>query len=261
MRPGWTLFLFLAALSLSLAAPLEAEEGAGARIGTLQGRAFELSATDRSQIKSLESSDYLSVPTTVRVEQGGHLGLTFPDNSVFRLAGPGMLRLVESVTVGPERVFVLEMSLGEAWLALRSFPGEVDDVEIVLPAVSLITKRAQCRIRVASDRRCVLAVVSGQVTVRRHLDVEDGTGDMVRKDPAEYMGEQKENGRVKTNGSREKVFKAGELVRIGLNGGLSDVEVVDEASLRDDAWVLWNMAQDRKERVFVQENLEPAWIE
>lgn len=237
-------------------------EGAGLEVTLLQGHAFELDGQGPNEATPVELGDTLGVPKTVRVNQGTRLALNFPDGSVFRMAGPAMVRFQESVAVGPERVYVLEMSQGEGWLALQPFHGSHDEVEIKLPAVTLYAKKAQCRIRVGADKRCVLAVIAGEVVLRKRFTEEAAGRDMLQKADAlmadagsapgsdkgqgQNMRSTQANGPLHPKKADEKIYRAGELVRIGVGGSLSEVDVVDELSLRNDTWALWNLARDKE---------------
>jgi len=254
-RMRWLLFLALLCLLLALPQARAAEHGGiGAEVGYLKGRAWLLDGEAPDARTHLEQGQRLTVPALVQAGQGARLELVFPDGSVFRLAGPGMLLVRDAFSLANERSIDLELSRGLGWFGLRPFAGTADLARLVLPASVLQASAVQCEVRVGPDRRVMLGVFGGAVRIAAGREGDPA----MRQDGAaappdsggadiflEYGGLGKD-GPVDTGGLAREL-REGEQVLLTLSGRISEKRTMTPFERRDSAWASWNIARDREE--------------
>lgn len=263
MRPLlWSLLWVVLWAGSALA---QQEEVLGAIVEYQQGQAALINGLRAGESVPLAEGQRLQLPATIRLEQGGRLGLRLPDGSVFRLAGAAMARIAEAFVFQGERGYTLELSRGEGWLAIREFQGRSDAVTLTLPGTTLRTSYGQTRLRVGPDRRSVIAVYSGTLQVTGDFkDPYQSTEEPPHGAGGSNSGEALADRLMEGEGAptqepaapvalKERVLHRGEQVRVGLGGTVTAVEAVAQDLLRADSWALWNLSRDAKQG-FVSRN-------
>ena len=228
-------------------------QGVGVKVGLLQGRAMVLDAGDPGNGTPLVAGGKIMTPAVINVDQGSRLELLLPDGGAFRLAGPAMTRLLDVMAFGDERRIDLEISRGEAWLAIPAINHMRGEVRVTLPAAVLTTKGCQSHIRVGANRRSLVAVYSGVVRIlagwedtqlapeddRLELEAQadkllrdDSVPEIVKPQPLE---------------PREHSLSAGNQVLIGLGGRVSGLQTFSLQMQHGDVWSIWNYTRDSQQ--------------
>lgn len=228
-------------------------EGAGLVVGYLKGRAFSLDNGTPDQGTPLETGQHLPTPVVVRVDQGSRLELVFMDKSVLRLAGPAMALVRDAFVLPGERVMDIALSRGESWLNVRKFSGSRDSVRLALPASLLETREAQAQVRVGPDRRVMVAVFSGEVSVVQGNGEADEKGSS-REGKAsagdagslEGVAPLEESVGPLDMGSAARTLIEGEQVLLSLSGRVGEKRTMTPFEQRESTWGAWNMARDAK---------------
>lgn len=250
------LCLLLALLTaLGLAGSATAQEGIGSEVSYLNGDVWVLESLEPEKRVPLEEGQRLTSPVLLQAAQGSRLELVFPEGSLFRMAGPGMLLVRDSFALGEERSIKLELSRGLAWFALRPFSGNSDQVELVLPASVFTAQAVQSEVRVGPDRRVMVAVFGGQATVSAGRGADNGSGEVQQETQELFSGEDiflesggglGEQGPLDV-GSAERLLQEGEQVLLNLSGRVGEKRTMTPFERRDSAWASWNIARDGKQ--------------